>query len=133
VNKLDAAAVRTVRITFLLLGLLVGGSRIPPFPDLGVFGVLGTWTLLGSLFAGLFVYGTSQLFVGSSLDELPIDCSEGTDVGLAQAELVEEYEDGLQMNRRVLYLNGFVLAIARTFLALSVTFIVSGFGDHVVG
>jgi len=128
INKLDGAAVRSARITFILLGLLAGGSQLPPFPNLGVYGVLGTWALLGSLFSCLFVYGTTHLFIGSSLEELPIDYTE--DSVTAHLELIAEYEDGMRANRRVLYLNGFALAIARSLLALSVTFVVLGFVRH---
>lgn len=126
IDKIDAQAVRTVRITFLLLSLLLGASQLPPFPDLGVFGLFGTWLLLISLFSGLFVYGTSQLFVGSSLDQFTGDVENSFDVDLARDELIREYEGGMQPNRKILHLNGFVLATAISLLALSVAFVVFG-------
>jgi len=116
VNSLDNAAVRSARIAFVLLGLLAGGSRLPPFPNLGVYGVVGTWSLLGSLVSCLFVYGTTHLFVGSSLKELPVDYAEDSE--MAHLELIAEYEEGMGTNRKVLYLNGFVLAVGRALLAL---------------
>jgi len=95
-----------------------------------VFGLLGTWLLLISLFSGLFVYGTSQLFVGSSLDQLTVDFENSSDVALARVELIREYEAGMQANRKILHLNGFVLAAARSLLALSVVFFVFGFARY---
>lgn len=127
IDKLDAAAVRTVRIAFLLVGILAGGSRLSSFPDLGTFGLLGTWSLVGSLLAGLIVYGTSQLFIGSSLDGLSIDHAGNPVSEHAYVKLINEYEDGMQTNRKVLHLNGFVLAIARSLLALTVLFVAIGF------
>lgn len=124
VKKLDAAAIRTVRITFVLLGLLAGGSQLSPFPKLGVYGLIGTWSLLGTLFSCLFVYGTTHIFIGSSLEELSID--DGADSMTAHRQLIDEYENGMRINRKILYLNGFVLAIARSLLALSVVFVVLG-------
>lgn len=129
VKKLDAAAIRSVRITFILLGLLAGGRQLSPFPKLGVYGLLGTGSLLGTLFSCLFVYGTTHLFIGSSLEELSIDGE--ADSVTAHRQLIDEYENGMRINRKILYLNGFVLAIARSLLALSVVFVVLGLFRHV--
>lgn len=41
INTIDTAAVRTVRIALLLLGLLVSGCHLSPILDLRVFGALG--------------------------------------------------------------------------------------------
>lgn len=130
INTIDTAAVRTVRIALLLLGLLVGGSRLSPVLNLGLFGTLGMGSLVGALLTGLFVYGTSQLFIGSSLDELEVDYGEDAAPELAHDRLIEEYEDGMRTNRKILHLNGFVLAVARVLLALSVVFVVVGTFHH---
>lgn len=127
INTIDAAAVRTVRIALLLLGLLVGGSRLSSVLNLGLFGTLGMGSLVGALLTGLFVYGTSQLFIGSSLDELEVDYGEDSAQELAHDKLINEYEDGLRTNRKILHLNGFVLAVARSLLALSIVFVVGAF------
>jgi hypothetical protein len=110
----------------LLLGLLVSGSHLSPILDLGVFGALGMGLLVGALLTGLFVYGTSQLFIGSSLDELEVEYGGNAARDLAHLELINEYEDGMRTNRKILHLNGVVLAIARSPLALSVVFVVIG-------
>lgn len=76
INKNAVAAVRTVRITLVLLGLLAGGSQFPSFPNLGLSGIFGIGALVGSLVAGLFVYGTTKLLIGARPDELSIDYTE---------------------------------------------------------
>ncbi|WP_135854326.1 hypothetical protein [Halorussus salinus] len=54
------------------------------------------------------------------------------DSEMAHLELVAEYEEGMGTNRKVLYLNGFGLAVGRGLLALSVTVVVLGFVRHPV-
>lgn len=127
VNKIDTAAVRMVRITFLLLGILVGGSRFPPFPDLATFGALGMWSLVTSLLGSLYVYGTSRLFIGSGPAELGIDYEESSSIERARVEVIRKYEDGIRKNWGTLYVNGFVLAVSRVLLAFAIVFVVVGF------
>lgn len=127
INKNEVAAVRTVKISFLLLGLLAGGSQLPPFPDLGLPGVLGTWALVGSLLASLFVYGEAETFIGPRPDELSIDYTGEEDSTDSYAEVLNRYEDGILRNQRVLYSNGFLLGISRLLLALAIVFVVLGF------
>lgn len=127
VDKIDAAAVRTVKIAFLLIGILVGGSRFPLFPDLATFGLLGVWSLVASLFGSFYVYGTSRLFIGSGPAEVSIEYEESSSVEDARVEVIGNYEDGIRKNWRVLYVNGFVLAVSRALLALAVVFVLLGF------
>lgn len=103
INKNEVAAVRTVRISFLLLGILAGGSQLPTFPDLGLFGVLGIGSLVGSLLAGLFVYGTTRLFIGFRPDELSIDYTQRPITDDTCVEVLGRYEDGMLRNQRILY------------------------------
>lgn len=126
INKIDAAAVRTVRITFLLAGILAGGSRLLLFPDLGTFGALGTWSLLGSLLTGLYVYGTTHLFVGSGPAELSVDYEGSPTAERTYVEVIGKYEDGIQKNWKTLYVNGIVLVVSRGLLATAVVFLVLG-------
>jgi hypothetical protein len=86
--------------------------------------------LVGALLTGLFVYGTSQLFIGSALDELEVEYGGNAVRDLAHLKLINEYEDGMRTNRKTLHLNGVVLAIARSLLALSVVFVVIGMFHH---
>jgi len=76
IDKIDDAAVRTVRITLVILGILAAGPRVESFPDLGFAGAIGTWALLGALIAAAGVYGTSRVFrvfIGSAPDRLAVD------------------------------------------------------------
>ncbi|MFC7078847.1 hypothetical protein [Halorussus caseinilyticus] len=130
INKNEVAAVRTVRLTFVLLGLLTGGSHLSSFPDLGLFGVLGMWSLVGSLVAGLFVYGTTKLFIGSRPDELSIDYTERPVSEETYVELLSRYEAGTLRNQRILYSNGFILSISRLFLASAVVLVALGLASH---
>lgn len=127
VRKIDAEAVRTVRISLLLAGILAGGSQLPPFPDVGIFGALGMWSLVGSLLAGLYVYGTMHLFVGSGPGELGVDYEESPSVERAHVEVIGKYEDGIRRNWKTLYANGIVLVVARCLLAAAAVFLVLGF------
>ena len=125
-DKIDDAAVRTVRITFLLAGILAGGSQLHRFPNLGLFGAFGTWSLVASLLGSLYVYGTLRLFVGSDPAQLDIDYEESPTVGGARVEVIRRYEAGISHNWSTLYVNGFVLATSRLFLALAVLFLLLG-------
>ena len=132
ITKLDDAAVRTVRMAFLLLGIVAGGSRLSPLLNLGWAGTLATWSLLGSLFAGLFVYGNSRLFLGSSPDRLTVKYDDDPAIKRTHVELIGEYEDGIQFNRDILHINGFALLVARSLLALAVVLFASGLVRYVV-
>ncbi|WP_135825137.1 hypothetical protein [Halorussus ruber] len=132
ITKLDDAAVRTVRIAFVLLGVVAGSARLPPFQNLGILGAVGTWALVGTLVAGLFVYGTSRLFLGSAPDELTVDYSDNPTVKQTHVELIGRYESGIQFNRSILHANGFTLLVARLLLALAVVFLVVGVFRYVV-
>jgi hypothetical protein len=127
IDKIDDTAVRTVRITLLLVGVLAGGSNLEPFPDLGLFGALGTWSLLFSFICGLFVYGTSRVFIGSAPDRLAIGYKEPPIVENTYIEILGEYEDGITDNRQTLRANGFILTLARVSLAIAIILIIAGF------
>jgi len=124
INKNEGAAVRTVRITLVLSGLLAGGTQFPSFPDLGLSGIFGLFSLVGSLVAGLFVYGTTKLFIGARPDELSVDYTDDSISRESYVEVLDRYEDGVQRNQRLLYANGFGLATSRFLLALAVVFVV---------
>ena len=106
--------------------------RLSPFPDLGLVGAFGTWSLVGVLFAGLFVYGTTRLFLGSSPDELSIDYGDEPTVKRVYVELIGRYENGIRFNRRILHTNGFALLVARLLLAFAVVSLVLAFVRYVV-
>lgn len=130
-DKLDDAAVRTVRLAFILAGILAGGSRLASFPELGVLGAIGTWSLVASLLSSLYVYGTSRLFVGSGPDELDVDYEESASVKNARIEVIARYETGIRQNWETLYANGIVLAVSRTLLALAIVFAILGLANTV--
>lgn len=125
IDKIDDTAVRTARITLVLVGVLAGGSRLEPFPDLGSFGAFGTWSLLISFMCSLSVYGTSRVFIGSAPDKLAIGYKEPPIVENACIEILGEYEDGITDNRRTLRANGFILTLARISLAIAIVLIIS--------
>lgn len=128
INKVDDQAVRTVRIGFVLLGVLAGGAQFQLLPPFGLLAIVGTVSLVGSLVVALFVYGTSRLFIGPQLDRIADDNSEKRDAGDSVTEthvkVVEQYESGITWNRRVLYSNASILGFARLLLALAVVFLV---------
>lgn len=126
IDKIDDAAVRTVRITLVVLGILVSGPQLAPFPNLGLAGAIGTWALLGTLIAAATVYGTSRVFIGSAPDELAVDYTESPIVENTYIEILEEYDEGIVDNRRTLLANGFILSVARALLAVAVLGIVYG-------
>lgn len=125
-TKIDDAAVRTVKITFLITGVFAGGSQLSHAPNLGVFGVLGTVSLVASLFGSLCVYGTSHLFIGSGPEDLDIDYESSPSTEIARIEVISKYEAGIRHNWNTLYVNGFVLAVSRLLLAFGVSFLVVG-------
>ena len=127
IHKLDDEAVRTVRIALVLSGLLVGGAKFFPLPNLGLLGVLGTLSLVGCLVTSLFVYGTSGLFVGPTLDELSFDPEEQSNTDAPPEELIQRYERGLKQNRHILTGNGFVFAVSRLLLAGAILLFASAF------
>lgn len=132
INKLDDEAVRTVRMAFVFSGLLLGGAKFLGLPTLGLLEALGVMSLLGSLILGLFVYGTSNLFMGPSPDALPTDWERQSDTPAVRAEVFDRYERGLVRNRRILASNSFILGIARLLLAGAIVLFASGFALHVV-
>ncbi|WP_137286271.1 hypothetical protein [Halorussus salinisoli] len=132
INKLDGEAVRTVRITFVLFGVLVGGAKLLPSTGLGLLGAFGTVSLVVSLVTSLFVYGTSRLFIGSSPDKIPIDYEQETNAETAHVEIIGQYERGLRRNRRILWSNAFFLDVSRFLLACAVVLFVLAVTFHVV-
>lgn len=126
IDKIDDIAVRTVRIAFVLLGILAGGTRLGSFPDLGLLGGLGTASLVASLVAALFVFGTTRLFIGPRLDDMSLDYTEPPDDEDAYAEVIDQYESGMVRNRRLLYSNTFVLNVSRTLLAVAAVLLILG-------
>ena len=125
-NKIDDEAVRTVKIAVLLAGILAGGSQLHRFPNLGLFGAFGMWSLVASLLGSLYVYGTSRLFVGSGPADLNIDYEEPPTTEDARIKIIRRYEAGISHNWNTLYVNGFVLAVSRLLLAFAVLLIVLG-------
>ena len=125
-DKIDDEAIRTVKIAVLLAGILAGGSQLHRFPNLGLFGAFGMWSLVSSLFGGLYVYGTSHLFVGSGPADLNIDYEEPPTTEDARIKIIRRYEAGISHNWNALYVNGFVLAVSRLLLAFAVFLIVLG-------
>ncbi|WP_135825146.1 hypothetical protein [Halorussus ruber] len=132
INKLDGEAVRTVRITFVLSGLLVGGEKVLPSLGLGLLGAAGTLSLVGSLVTSLIAYGTSRLFIGPSPDRIPLDYEEQTDAETAYVEIIGRYERGLLKNRRVLWSNAFFLDVSRFLLACAVVLFASSVASRSV-
>lgn len=126
INKIDDAAVRTVRISLLILGILAGGPTLVPFPDLGLAGAVGTVALVLTLVGAITVYGTSRVFIGSAPDELAVDYTQVPIVENTYVEILSEYDDGLSDNRSTLRANGFILAISRTLLVISIIAILYG-------
>ena len=125
-DKIDDEAIRTVKISVLLAGILAGGSQLHRFPDLGLFGAFGMWSLVSSLFGGLYVSGTSHLFVGSGPADLNIDYEESSTTEDARIKVIRRYEAGISHNWNALYVNGFVLVVSRLLLAFAVFLIVLG-------
>lgn len=126
IDKIDDAAVRTVRISLLILGILAGGPAVASFPDLGLAGAVGTVTLILTLIGAVAVYGTSRVFIGSAPDELAVDYTQRPTVENAYVELLSEYDDGISNNRSTLRANGFILAISRALLVISIIAILWG-------
>lgn len=119
-DKIDDAAVRTVRISLVVLGILAGGSRFVSFPKLGAAGYAGTVSLVLALVGSVTVYGTSRVFIGSAPDEIGVSYRGRPIVETAHVEVLTEYEAGISDNRRTLLANGVLLATARALLALAI-------------
>lgn len=132
INKVDDEALRTVRLTLVLLGLLAGGTQFRALPKLGLLGVFGTTSLVGSLVTALFIYGTSKPFIGSRLDEIHVDYPDRPFDEDAHDEIVDQYERGTVRNRRILYSNAFVLGVSRLLLGIAVVLVVFSFVTHIV-
>lgn len=132
INKLDDEAVRTVRMAFVLSGLLVGGAKFFPLAKLGLLGTLGTVSVIGSLLTSLLAYGTSNLFVGLGPDALSGDSGSQPDAHETYAEVMDRYERGLVRNRRISRSNGIILAVSRLLLAGAIVFFASSLMLHLV-
>lgn len=132
INKLDGEAVRTVRIAFVLSGLLVGGVKLLSSSGFGLLGAFGTLSLVGSLVASLLVYGTSRLFIGASPDRIPIDYEQTTDTETVHVEVIGRYERGLRRNRRILWSNALFLDVSRFLLACAVVLFVLAVASNLV-
>jgi hypothetical protein len=130
INKLDDEAVRTVRIAFVLSGLLVGGVKFFSLPGLGLPGILGTLSLIGSLITSLFVYGTSDLFVAPGLGNLSAEHGGESNARETYREVIERYERGLVYNRRVFQSNAIILGVSRLLLAGAIVIFTSALTVH---
>ena len=65
-SEVDAKAVRTVRTTVVLLGVLLSAWQIESELFDPAFASAGSIALLGSLVAGTFTYNESDLYLGPS-------------------------------------------------------------------
>ena len=69
-SDMDTKAVRTVRLTVVLLGVLLSAWRVKSGLFEPVFATTGGVALVGSLAAGTFTYSESDLYFGPSKEYL---------------------------------------------------------------
>lgn len=74
-NQMDDAALRTVRTSVIVIGIVVSAAGLAPDASVGsinvvsfVLGVLGVISLLGSIILGVYTYRRSNATLGPSRD-----------------------------------------------------------------
>lgn len=129
-DKLDGAAVRTIRIELIILTILIGGTQVRPLLELGTYGSVSTVSAVISLLVSAVTYGTYDMVLGSGVRDIEADHRDELDLELVQNDMLDDYEGGIGDNRALLRTNGFLLTLARAFLVISVLAIVAGFIFH---
>lgn len=126
IDKIDEAAVRTVRLSVLLLGVVAGGATVGLGPGFGIATAAGVVGLILAVVGAVTVYGTSTVFAGFAPYDLRVEYTSRPGVEDTYVEMLSEYDAGIYDNRQTLRTNGFILGVSRALLVLSVVLILVG-------
>lgn len=129
-TDIDDKALRTVRLTAVLLGLFVAAGRIGG-PDLfdPRLSAVGVTFLFGSIVAGIATYSESDLYLGPNrqyVEQLTANSFTGTDWHtdylMTAAYWIGENADDIQWNGQLLTITQGLLVIGLGILTLAVAF-----------
>lgn len=127
ISDVDAKAVRTVRITVVLIGVALSAWQVEPSLFDRLFGILSALSLVGALAGGLFTYSEADLFLGPNreyLARLADDDFENRswrrDLLHAFGEWIAENSEEIQFYGRVLFVTKSLLLTGIVLLGLAV-------------
>lgn len=122
-SDVDTKAVRTVRITVLLLGVLLSAWRIESQLFEPMFAAAGSIALVGSLAAGTFTYSESDLYLGPNreyVEQLADGDFDGRDWN---QDLLYSFGDWIASNNRKIQTFSTFLVITQVLLLCGISLI----------
>lgn len=122
VGDIDDKALRTVRITALLLGVGATGARVIGVSNLNrLAAAVSLSSFLVSLAFGVIVYNESNEFVGPSAGYLGKMRRDDLHARW-EVDLLVQFEQWIERNREVVAFNAYLLGACQTFLVVGVGF-----------
>lgn len=138
IDDVDDKALRTVRITALLLGVGATGARVIGVSNVnGLAAALSLASFLLSMLFGVAVYNESDEVAGPTAEYLGRMRRDDA-YARWELDLLVQFEGWIEGNRKIVAFNGYFLAACQTFFVLGVGFGVAAllslnFGAVIVG
>jgi hypothetical protein len=122
IDDIDDKALRTVRITALLLGVGVTGVRVTGTGHINkVVASASLFSFLVSLLFGIFVYNESDEVIGPTANYLGRLRRNDTSAQW-EADLLVQFENWIDENRKIVDFNGRLLVTCQFFFILGISF-----------
>lgn len=131
-DDIDDKALRTVRITMVVFGILVASAQLE-----GAEAVVTRWTLagssllIGSIIAGVLTYSASNPHFGPGPDYLESVLEESYSATEERYEAVSSYASWMRKNEGIVQQNGTYLLITQVLLIAGLICLAYGIGDAV--
>ncbi|WP_135824796.1 hypothetical protein [Halorussus ruber] len=117
---MDTKAVRTVRITVLLVGALLSAWRIEAGLFDPVFASMGSLALVGSLVAGTFTYSESDIYLGPNEEYVTRLADGDFDDENWKENLLYNFGGWIAENGSEIRLNGYLLLTTQVLLVVGI-------------
>jgi hypothetical protein len=117
---MDTKAVRTVRITVILMGVLLSAWRVEAGLLNPLFAIVGGLALVGSLATGTFTYSESELYLRPNetyVERLADNEYDGDDW---EQELLRNFGRWIDENATEIRFNGRLLSVTQTLFVVGV-------------
>lgn len=125
ISDIDDKAMRTVRITIVLVGIVVAAARIG---GTGIFNrylfAAGNGILLVSLITGVLTYSESNLYIGPNKDYIVQLVNDDFQETRWDRDILETYADWIEENFEDVRWNGFLLFVTQILMLAGIVSLV---------